>query len=287
MSKPNFIGIGAMKAGTTWLYQCLSEHPEIHLPDKELNFFGDQDTWSMGFDWYEKQLKSDKKVTGEFSVFYLVHPYVAPRIHNRYPETKLIVCLRNPINRSFSHYLHDVRYGVFDKSLTFSEAIEQFPYLIKHSCYSVFIKEYLKYFSPQQILFLIYEDSLQNPLQYVQSVYKFLKVDDQFVPPSLRKKIHPSYNPRFNLLEKFIYRRALKIKTTKNYWLDKKIGKTVIKILYLFAGVQWCARIYIRLNKRKDLSTFVTNEQEKLKTYFQPEIKELEKLINRPLTQWL
>ena len=274
MSKPNFIGIGAMKAGTTWLYQCLSEHPEIHLPDKELNFFGDQDTWSMGFDWYEKQLKSDKKVTGEFSVFYLAHPYVALRIHNRYPETKLIVCLRNPINRSFSHYLHDVRYGVFDKSLTFSEAIEQFPYLVKNSCYSVFIKEYLKYFSSQQILFLIYEDSLQNPLQYVQSVYRFLKVDDQFVPPSLHKKIHPSYKPRFNLLEKLIYRRALKIKTTKNYWLDKKIGKTVIKILY-------------RLNKRKDLSSLVTNEQKKLKTYFQPEIKELEKLINRPLTQWL
>ena len=117
MSRPDFIGIGAMKAGTTWLYQCLSEHPEIPLPDKELNFFGDQDTWSMGFDWYEKQLESNKNVTGEFSVFYLVHPYVIPRIYNRYPATKLIVCLRNPIDRSFSHYLHDVRYGVFDLSL--------------------------------------------------------------------------------------------------------------------------------------------------------------------------
>ena len=274
MSKPDFIGIGAMKAGTTWLYQCLSEHPEIHLPDKELNFFGDQATWSMGFDWYEKQLESNKKVTGEFSVFYLAHTYVIPRIYNRYPATKLIVCLRNPIDRSFSHYLHDVRYGVFDQSLTFNEATEQFPYLIDNSCYSTFIKEYLKYFSPQQMLFLIYEDSLKDPLQYVQSVYRFLEVDDRFVPLSLDKKIHPSYKPRFNLLEKIIYRRALKVKALKNYWLDKKIGKVTIKMLY-------------RLNKKKEPPTPTIIEQEKLKLYFQPEIKELEKLINRPLTEWL
>ena len=124
------------------------------------------------------------------------------------------------------------------------------------------------------MLFLIYENSLKDPLQYVQSVYRFLEVDDQFSPPSLEKKIHPSYKPCFNLLEKIIYRRSLKLKALKNFWLNKKISAATIKMLY-------------RLNKRKDLPTPTIIEREKLKLYFQPEIKELEKLINRPLTEWL
>lgn len=210
-------------------------------------------------------------MTGEFSVFYLAHSYVIPRIYNRYPATKLIVCLRNPIDRSFSHYLHDVRYGVFDQSLTFNEAAEQFPYLIDNSCYSTFIKKYLKYFSPQQMLFLIYEDSLKDPLQYVQSVYRFLEVDDQFVPPSLKKKIHPSYKPRFNLLEKIIYRRAL-VRFAKKNWLGKKMGCVTSQLLFNF---------------NKEQISLSDADRDKMEKYFYSEIKELESLIGRPLTQWL
>ena len=271
MSKPDFIGIGAMKAGTTWLYQCLSEHPEISLVEKEFNFFSNNKKWLRGFDWYEKKLENSKKITGDFSVVYLPNPHAHLRIHNRYPETKLIVCLRNPVDRTFSHYLHGTKYGFIDKSIAFSEAVEQFSYLTKTSCYSVFIKKYLKYFSPQQMLFLIYEDSLQNPLQYVQSVYRFLGADDQFVPPSLRKKIHPSYKPRFNLLEKLIYRRSL-VRFAKKNWLGKRLGRATSQLLFKF---------------NKEQANLSDGDREKMKDYFYSEIKELERLTNRPLTQWL
>ena len=83
----------------------------------------------------------------------------------------------------------------------------------------------------QQILLLIYEDSLQNPLQYIQLVYRFLGVDDQFIPPSLHKKIHPSYKPHFNLLEKFIYRRSF-IRLVKKYWLSRKLGRATSQLLF-------------------------------------------------------
>ena len=104
MSRPDFIGLGAMKTGTTWLHQCLLEHPEINLSEKELNFFGDPVTWSKGFDWYEKKLESDKKIIGEFSVFYLAHPFVASRIHARYPDIKA-AWKHTGIHRTY-HWLH-------------------------------------------------------------------------------------------------------------------------------------------------------------------------------------
>ncbi|HCX45158.1 TPA: hypothetical protein DGT35_00990 [Patescibacteria group bacterium] len=271
MSKPDFIGIGAMKAGTTWLYQCLSEHPEIFLIEKEFNFFSNKKKWLEGFDWYEKQLENSKKVTGEFSVVYLPNPHAHLRIHNRYPNTKLIVCLRNPADRTFSHYLHGTKSGFINKLISFSEAVKQFPHLTQTSCYSTFIKKYLKYFSPQQMLFLIYEDSLKDPLQYVQSVYRFLEVDDQFVPPSLEKNIFPSYKPRFNLLEKIIYRRAL-VRFAKKTWLGKKMGRVTSQLLFNF---------------NKEQVSLSDADRDKMEKYFYSEIKELESLIGRPLTQWL
>jgi len=270
MSKPDFIGIGAMKAGTTWLYQCLLEHPAIYMPEKEIGFFSHDKVWNKGFDWYEKKIESSKKITGEFTVFYLDHPDAPLRIHNQYPETKLIICLRNPMDRSFSHYLHGIRYNFIDRSLTFSEAVKQHPYLIKNSCYSLFLQNYLRYFSSQQLLILIYEDSLKDPLHYVQSVYKFLNADSQFVPPSLNTKIHISYKPRFNLLEKFLYQPMFS--KLRRYWLGKKIGRFINRLLY-------------KINNEKALA-LTTNEKNRLKEYFQPEIQKIEQIINRSLSEW-
>ena len=118
---PDFLIIGAQKCGTTSLYQYLIQHPNI-LPaaTKEVHFFDLQ--YARGIDWYlqqfpdraESNCKKPRYQTGEASPYYFFHPLVPERVHRHFPQVKLIVLLRNPVDRAISHYYHEVRLG-FEK----------------------------------------------------------------------------------------------------------------------------------------------------------------------------
>ena len=100
------MGIGAQRAGTTWFAECLREHPQICLAHpKELNFFDEDKKFMLGFDWYQKHFHQKKsfQVFGEFTSSYLYSQKAAERIKQNFPDVKIIVCLRNPIDRHFSH----------------------------------------------------------------------------------------------------------------------------------------------------------------------------------------
>src|SRR5437016_5579333 len=107
---PHFIIIGAQRCGTTSLFEYLARHPSFSLPSqKELHFFDYQ--YHNGADWYRKQfpLLLGGVITGEASPYYLLHPHVPRRIRDWNPDVKLIVLLRNPVDRAYSHYYHEVR----------------------------------------------------------------------------------------------------------------------------------------------------------------------------------
>ena len=95
----DFIGLGAQRSGTSWIYACLHEHPQIFIPIKEIHFFSRERNWSKGYQWYENlfaQCPIDRKA-GEFSTSYLIDQETPSRIHQQYPGTKLIVSLRNQL----------------------------------------------------------------------------------------------------------------------------------------------------------------------------------------------
>ena len=117
---PNLFIVGAAKAGSTSLYNYLKNIPGIYMsPIKEPNFFAEMThnnpVWST-IDDKEKYLRlfhkvRDEKIIGEASVSYL-HDLNAPRrIHQRVPDSRIIICLRDPVERGFSHYLHFKRNG--------------------------------------------------------------------------------------------------------------------------------------------------------------------------------
>ena len=83
---PDFIGLGAQKSGTSWIYTCLSEHPEVYMPVKEVQFFSQESNWSKGYGWYEDILEKCPPGTkaGEFSTSYLVSAAAPQRIYQRY-----------------------------------------------------------------------------------------------------------------------------------------------------------------------------------------------------------
>jgi hypothetical protein len=132
---PDMIIIGAMKCGTTSLFRYLEEHPDFFPPkSKEIHYF--DSNFDKGLDWYRRQfptnvrrlkcrLMGQRIITGEASPYYMFHPHAMGRIASILPKVKLIVLLRNPVDRAYSHYHNEIKHG--RESLTFGEALESEP----------------------------------------------------------------------------------------------------------------------------------------------------------------
>ena len=120
---PDFLVIGAQKAGTTALYTYLRRHPDILGPFwKEVSFFDRY--WTKGEVWYRGQLplRGEGKLVGEASPSYLFHPLAPERVFSVVPETSLVVLLREPGERAYSHYQHELALG--REPLSFEDALE-------------------------------------------------------------------------------------------------------------------------------------------------------------------
>jgi len=133
---PDFLVIGAARSGTTSLYRYLESHPAIATASmKEIHYFS-IDHW-RGVEWYRAHFptamtrrimtwRGDARCqTGEATPYYLFHPLAPERIAEALPDIKLVILLRNPIDRAFSHYLHEVALGI--EELPFERAIDEEP----------------------------------------------------------------------------------------------------------------------------------------------------------------
>lgn len=189
---PDFLIIGAQKGGTTSMYHYLTQHPQVqHAKKKEINFFTDH--FEEGVDWYRNQFfrRVPGKLQGEASPIYLFHHRAPERVYSLFPKVKLIVLLRDPVARAFSHYKHNVRKG--REKRTFDEAINKemktidadlaAPELrkyggcyVKRGVYVDQIKRWTAYFPTEQILFLKSEDFFKDPKGTMEVVHKFLGI---------------------------------------------------------------------------------------------------------------
>lgn len=211
MKMPNFLIIGAAKAGTTSLYEYLKQHPQVYMsPVKETNFFalegetldfrgpGDH-VWISSFsitkieDYLNLFQGVENQVAiGEVSPLYLYSPKAPERIQHYTPDTKLVAILRNPVERAYSQFLMFVRDGREPLS-DFAEALEQeetrmrnhwewaWQY-IRVGFYYVQLNRYFNTFDLQQIRVYLFEDFLTNPVCMLKDIFQFLGVDDSFVP---------------------------------------------------------------------------------------------------------
>lgn len=133
---PEFLIIGSQKCGTTSLYRYLTAHPDIRPATvREIGFFNTYEHYSKGLAWYRSHFpsilrKSFSKLilgrnllTGEADTSYIVSPHALRRISRILPKAKLILILRNPVDRAYSHYQHSRRVG--REWLSFEEALER------------------------------------------------------------------------------------------------------------------------------------------------------------------
>ena len=204
---PDFIVIGVQKSGTTSLYKYMVKHPHIAPAfEKEIHFFDYK--FNKGLDWYRlyfptviykyftENIFKHNIITGEATANYIFDLHAPRRISELLPKVKLIVLLRNPVDRAYSHYHHQVKAGrehlSFDDCVkTESERLKgeitkiladenyfgfnyrNFSYLLR-GVYIDQLKRWFSYFTKDQILIIESENLFENPSVVVNNVFKFL-----------------------------------------------------------------------------------------------------------------
>lgn len=277
----DFIGLGAQKAGTSWIYACLYEHPEICMPYKEINFFSRERNWKKGLNWYRGRFKTcpKNKFKGEYSTSYLDSATAAKRIYNNFPDAKLIACLRNPIDRAFSNYINGIKRGRVPKNWSFEDALrkDKKENYLEQGFYYKNLQYYLKCFDRDKILIIIYEDIKKDPLKFIQKIYKFLNVEESFVPSLLESRINIARTPKFVFVDRIIHHTAKFLREKKLHklvwWVKKKNIPTLLR----------------KANTKKEKKRTINPETRKrLKQTFKEDIEKLSKMLNRNLTsEWL
>lgn len=192
MTMPNFLIVGAAKAGTTSLLKYVEQHPEIYMcPVESPRFFnvkgsekspyGDLDAYQSLFDGV-----INEKAIGEKSTTYLANPRVPGKIKEYLPDVKLIAVLRNPVDRAYSQFNYYLREGQEDctdfatiaardiERVEMRKAPSQYT---SWGMYSVHLERYLKFFDKSQIKLVIFEEFVREPDRVMAEVFEFLGVD--------------------------------------------------------------------------------------------------------------
>lgn len=197
---PDFVIIGATKAGTTSLHFYLSLHPEIFMSTpKEPRFFADAPEplgrWSRGLDWYRSLFVTGKRLCGETSPTYAAAPAipgVPGRIAPVIPSAKLVYVVRHPYERLLSHYLMFYRTG--RTALSFSDFIGRVPHALDSSCYGTQLAGYLNYFSPDQILVVESEALMKERAATMRQIFSFLGAEPEFKSPLFQHQRHVGWH---------------------------------------------------------------------------------------------
>lgn len=178
LRKPDFLIVGAMKGGTTTLFNWLKRHPDFDLPPvKEPWFFVDQAKWKGGVRSYLDLFAGapSTRITGEASTgysFLSLAPLAAHRIQLSLPRIRLIFLARNPASRLRSHYRHEVQRGREKRTLWLALGSEN-PY-VDQSLYSRCLEPYLDRFPPEQICITKSEELFSHPHKGWETILKFL-----------------------------------------------------------------------------------------------------------------
>lgn len=185
---PNFLVIGAQRCATSWLYFCLKEHPDVYVPYiKEVSYFSDY--YENGPEWYRRYFVpwNGQKAVGEVTPSYFYREGVAERIARDLPDVKLVVTLRNPVERAYSQYQKHVRRGIL--AYDFETALENDPEYVERGLYHRQLLRYEKLFPKDRLLVLLYEDIKRDPAAHMGRILEFIGVDASRVPPSAGKVI--------------------------------------------------------------------------------------------------
>lgn len=272
MTKPDFLIVGACKAGTSNLRKLLMQHPTICMSHREIWYFQNDKIHNKGTEWYLDHFKHAQpgQVVGEKSPAYYSFPSASKWIHELLPDVKLIWILREPVSRSYSDYWFAVFRGRELKS--FDEAIRLelegkrkniARHYLNRSTYIELIERYLKYFPKEQMHFVQFEAMKRDPAKAAKECFSFLGVDENVEIVQKDEHKNPTYLPLFPIV---------------NYVANQLFRHSIPKIYYIIR----------RINQKRTPGYPAIDQtmKKRLKAYFKPFNEQLETFTGWDLSSW-
>jgi len=270
---PDFIGVGPPRTATTWLHEVLSGHVGLPQGVKETDFFVWQ--YSKGLEWYAAHFRNSPpdRPIGEFSPNYFVGTQTRQRIAKDIPECKIICTLRDPVERTYSHY-RKMREGEYFSG-SFEECLEKRPDALEWSKYATHVAAWRRLFGAERVLVLIQDDLKASPQNFLDQACDFIGIpriplvnsasQDKLVNaiPSLPR------NPRLARTARIVRDRLQK---RGSYGLVNLFKKTGLRD-FLFSG----GRAFEPIRAETDA---------RLRQFFLSEVEALEGMLGRDLSAW-
>jgi len=277
---PNFFIVGAPKCGTTSLYEYLKQTPGIYMsPVKEPKFFSSVDPVYLNPPVIRDKKKylalfkkvKGEKVVGEASPLYLRDPQSPKLIHDTVPKARIIVMLRDPVERSFSSYL--VRKGLGRETLPFIDAVKKAlnsqnydsrP-IVDASFYSQQVKRYLDTFGKNLVKIIIFEEFVKDTRRVVKDVLEFLEVNAE--PPESIGEIHNPFAVPRGPFATFVLRSRFMLKIRENL-VPHAMGSFVIRNV---------------LQKKETKPELSQEDRIFLEEIYRNDVKKLREILGRPI----
>lgn len=306
---PNFFIVGAAKSGSTALQEMLNRHPNIYMsPIKEPHYFSD-DIINNDFITLNKNLKKQRiefdsegniisrhqlyinneddyltlfkascenhKILGEASVSYLYSKVAAKNIYKFNPNSKIIIIIRNPIERAFSHFLMDLRFGN-SKHTNFIAAVKSdfekknkgwgISHLyVELGLYFSQIQRYFEFFPKEQIRIYSYEEFKKNNQIIIEDICKFLEL------PVISIDTNNNANKAMVFKNNYLRKTYTKLRPLLGKVIPSNLKTKIKKYIYT----------------TKDMPHLSKNEKKILNQYFLDDIKQLNKITSINLSNWL
>jgi hypothetical protein len=294
---PNFLIIGPAKSATTSLYHYLNQHPEIYMsPVKEPRFFAYEDE-QLTFAGPGDEIVAESSITrldlyqalfdgvkdevaiGEASPNYLYIPKAAERVRHYIPGAKLIAILRNPVERAYSNFMHNIRDG-FEPLTDFGQALREEQSRIRNNWaprwhyrnqgfYCRQLERFFKNFERNQLKIVLYDEFGADPKSAMRDIFRFLDVDDRFTP-DVTTWYNMSGIPQSQIVNT-IFAQHQRLQT---------LGKRLIP--------QKLRRMALKVRNNNLVKPVISAElRDGLMDDYKEDILRLEKLIEKDLSVWM
>ena len=268
--RPDFVIIGAAKAATTWLGNQLRARPDVFLPMQEPHYFSRE--YARGADWYARWFGEAEpgQMIGEKSADYLHDPRVAERLSRDLPHAKLVVQLRDPVERAYSDYCMFYRRGAAGRDIRHHldpNAVRPIPRFVADGFYHAHISGFLQHFPAERIKVVLFEDLKADPRGIARDVEAFLGLpelsDDEAVANNANVKNAPT--------------------------LPLPLRKALAPAKQLVAPLRdraWFKTLHSSLAREVDYPALPDDTRTALRAAYAPDTAALEILLGRDLSIW-
>jgi len=278
---PSFVFVGSSRAGSSWFFEILREHPGIFVPpNKGTQFFSS--FYNLGPDWYEGffPAKAAGRITGEVCEHYLSSAEALARISEYRPDMRLICCIRNPYERALSAWRFFARNGLAQTSLSAEGARR--PDLFSNGYCATQVGTLRRLFPADQVLVIPYDDLAQSPAAVTRRLYEFVGADPDFLPASLHRRVNGTARPRSRLLARLVHDVHMRTWGSSR-WVSNTMG-TIKRFSPMRQLVTWL--LYEEQAQTTDWHAYLAEFPPSVTARYEAEISAVETMLGRSFPRW-